>query len=145
MLAGVIRAPLVLVSSGGGPARRHLRSASNLHESAIAGPLGAGFLVRAVECLLDITHALLDFAFHLFRRALGLLVLVTSQFSNLSLDFACRILRSAFYLIAVYGVLAWFMETPIFPRYIFALVAILAIPLVRLSAAPLALAWNRHR
>jgi hypothetical protein len=28
---------------------------------------------------------------------------------------------------------------------VLALVAILAIPLARLSAAPLALAWNRHR
>ena len=45
----------------------------------------------------------------------------------------------------VYGVLAWFMSTPFFPRYVLMFLAILAIPLARLSAAPLALAWNRHR
>ena len=47
--------------------------------------------------------------------------------------------------LALYGLLAWFLSTPVFPRYVLALVAILASPLARLSAAPLALAWNRHR
>ena len=45
----------------------------------------------------------------------------------------------------VYGVLAWFLSTPFFARYVLMFLAILAIPLARLSAAPLALAWNRHR
>jgi hypothetical protein len=48
-------------------------------------------------------------------------------------------------VLALYGVLAWLFFTPFFPRYLLGLVAILAIPLARLSAAPLALAWNRHR
>ena len=48
-------------------------------------------------------------------------------------------------VLALYGVLVWIVATPLFPRYVLALVAILAIPLARLSAAPLALAWNRHR
>ena len=48
-------------------------------------------------------------------------------------------------VLALYAVLVWFLSTPIFPRYVLALVAILAIPLARLSAAPLALAWSRHR
>jgi len=48
-------------------------------------------------------------------------------------------------VLALYGALVWFVDTPIFPRYLLALVAILAIPLARVSAAPLALAWNRHR
>jgi hypothetical protein len=48
-------------------------------------------------------------------------------------------------VLALYGLFAWFFSTPLFPRYVLALVAILAIPLARLSAAPLALAWNRHR
>ena len=48
-------------------------------------------------------------------------------------------------VLAVYAVLVWFVSTPLVPRYFLALVAILAVPLVRLSAAPLALAWNRHR
>ena len=48
-------------------------------------------------------------------------------------------------VLALYGVFVWLLSTPLFPRYVLALVAILAIPLARLSAAPLALAWNRHR
>ena len=46
---------------------------------------------------------------------------------------------------ALYGVFVWWADTPILPRYVFLLIAILAVPLVRISAAPLALAWNRHR
>ncbi len=46
---------------------------------------------------------------------------------------------------ALYGLLVWLVSTPLIPRYVPALVAILAVPLARLSAAPLALAWNRHR
>lgn len=48
-------------------------------------------------------------------------------------------------VLALYGVLVWLVATPFIPRYLLALVAILAIPLVRLAAAPLALQWNRHR
>ena len=46
---------------------------------------------------------------------------------------------------ALYGLLVWLVPTLLFPRYLLVFLAILAIPLVRLSAAPLALAWNRHR
>jgi hypothetical protein len=46
---------------------------------------------------------------------------------------------------ALYVLLVWLVPTMLIPRYLLALVAILAIPLARLSAAPLALAWNRHR
>ena len=35
-------------------------------------------------------------------------------------------------------------EKTFFPGYLLALMAILAIPLVRVSASPLALSWNRH-
>ncbi len=48
-------------------------------------------------------------------------------------------------VIALYGLLVWFVSTPLMPRYFLGAVAILGIPLTRLSAAPLALAWNRHR
>ena len=37
------------------------------------------------------------------------------------------------------------LPTLLFRTYLLALVAILAIPLARLAAAPLALSWNRHR
>jgi len=48
-------------------------------------------------------------------------------------------------VLALAAVLSWWIASEFFPRYLFVLVAILAVPLVRLSAAPLALAWNRHR
>jgi len=48
-------------------------------------------------------------------------------------------------VLALYALLVWLVSTPLIARYFLALVAILAIPLARLSAAPLALAWNRHR
>ncbi|HKC39624.1 MAG TPA: hypothetical protein VKC15_08815 [Gemmatimonadales bacterium] len=48
-------------------------------------------------------------------------------------------------VLALYAVLVWFFSTPFVARYVLALIAILAVPLARISAAPLALAWNRHR
>jgi len=48
-------------------------------------------------------------------------------------------------VLALYGLLVWLLPTLLFRAYLLALVAILAIPLARLSAAPLALSWNRHR
>jgi hypothetical protein len=47
-------------------------------------------------------------------------------------------------VLALYGLLVW-LAAPLVVRYFALLVAILEIPLARLSAAPLALAWNRHR
>jgi hypothetical protein len=46
---------------------------------------------------------------------------------------------------ALYGLLVWILPALLLRHYLLALVAILAVPLARLSAAPLALAWNRHR
>ena len=48
-------------------------------------------------------------------------------------------------VLAIYGVLVWLVLGPLIPRYFLMLLAILAVPLARVSAAPLALAWNRHR
>lgn len=47
-------------------------------------------------------------------------------------------------VLALYGVLVWLVR-PLIPRYFLMLLAILGVPLARVSAAPLALAWNRHR
>lgn len=58
------------------------------------------------------------------------------------------VMGAAVWLVAVvilYAALAWWADTQFIPRYMPALVAILAVPLVRVSAAPLALDWNRHR
>jgi hypothetical protein len=46
---------------------------------------------------------------------------------------------------ALYGLLVWLLPALLFRSYFLALVAIVEVPLARLSAAPLALAWNRHR
>jgi hypothetical protein len=46
---------------------------------------------------------------------------------------------------ALYALLVWITPAIIFRRDLLALIAILAVPLVRVAAAPLALAWNRHR
>jgi len=46
---------------------------------------------------------------------------------------------------ALYGLLGWLLSGPLVPRHYLVLIAILAVPLTRLSAAPLALSWNRHR
>ena len=48
-------------------------------------------------------------------------------------------------VLALHGLLVWLVDTPFIPSYLLLLVAILATPLARVSAAPLALAWNRHR
>ena len=48
-------------------------------------------------------------------------------------------------VLALYGLLVWLWSTPHVAGYFLLLIAILEIPLARLSAAPLALAWNRHR
>jgi hypothetical protein len=48
-------------------------------------------------------------------------------------------------VLTLYGLLLWLVSSVLIPRYFLVLVAILAIPLARVSAAPLALAWNRHR
>lgn len=46
---------------------------------------------------------------------------------------------------AVYAALMWLVPMMLLHGDLMALLAILAVPLVRLSAAPLALAWSRHR
>jgi hypothetical protein len=48
-------------------------------------------------------------------------------------------------VLVIYWLLVWLLDTPHIPHYVLMLVAILSIPLARLSAAPLALSWNRHR
>ena len=48
-------------------------------------------------------------------------------------------------VLALYGALVWFADAPSIPRYFLASIAIVSVPLARVSAAPLALAWSRHR
>ena len=46
---------------------------------------------------------------------------------------------------ALYGLLVWIVPAMLIRGYLLALVAILVMPLARVAAAPLALAWNRQR
>jgi hypothetical protein len=46
---------------------------------------------------------------------------------------------------ALYGLLVWIVPLALLGNYALVLIAILEVPLARLAAAPLALAWNRHR
>jgi hypothetical protein len=48
-------------------------------------------------------------------------------------------------VIALYGVLVWLADSPAVSRYFLAAVAVLMVPLLRVSAVPAALAWSRHR
>ena len=48
-------------------------------------------------------------------------------------------------VLAIYGVLALILPDILFRRYFLLLVAMLVVPFVRLAAAPLAVARNRHR
>ena len=48
-------------------------------------------------------------------------------------------------VVALHAVLVWWVDMSYIPPHLLALIAILAVPLVRVSAAPLALDWNRHR
>ena len=48
-------------------------------------------------------------------------------------------------VVVAYGVFAWIAASPIFPFYLVGGLAILVVPLARVSAAPLALASSRHR
>ena len=48
-------------------------------------------------------------------------------------------------VLAIFGVLVWFADSPAIPRYFLGAIAILNVPLARVSAAPLALEWSRHR
>jgi hypothetical protein len=41
--------------------------------------------------------------------------------------------------------LAWLVDSPFVSRAVLWMAAMLAVPLARLAAAPLALTWNRHR
>lgn len=48
-------------------------------------------------------------------------------------------------VLTLFWVLAWLLPSVLFHRPLILLLAILAVPLVRISGSPLALSWNRHR
>ena len=81
-------------------------------------------------------------------KMIAALVIGVRLYGRRSLSDRALVTGAACWSIAVftlYGVLAWLTDSPHIPRYVLMLIAILGIPLARLSAAPLALSWNRHR
>jgi hypothetical protein len=57
-----------------------------------------------------------------------------------------QLATSWFAVVAVlYGTCVWWIDSPLVPRYVFAMIATLLVPFARLAAAPLALAMNRHQ
>lgn len=49
------------------------------------------------------------------------------------------------FVTVLYGTFVWWIDTPLVPRYVLAMIATLLVPFARLVAAPLALDWNRHQ
>ena len=101
---------------------------------------------RAISTLWDVWPWILA-ALVCFKMALAVWIAVRLYHSRLVTD-RTLVLGAAMWtvsVLALYGLLVWWIDTPLIPRDVLALFAILAIPLARVSAAPLALAWNRHR
>jgi hypothetical protein len=114
----------------------------------VAGPLGRA-LMRDRDWMLTAWTALpwLLGGLVAVKLALGGWVLARLQRERLLTDRAI-VAAAACWVVAVfslYAVLVWMTWSPHVARHLLLLVAILATPLARLAAAPLALAWNRHR
>jgi hypothetical protein len=58
---------------------------------------------------------------------------------------ACWIAAWLLLAVALFGLLAWAMRPGFLPMYDLACGVVFVLPIVRLAAAPLVLAWNRHR
>lgn len=103
---------------------------------------------RDVErALWDAFFTWLPGLFVLCKMALGSWVIVRLHRARLLSDRAMITWAAAWLatVLLIYGMLVWFAGTRLIPHYLLAFIAILSVPLVRVSAAPLALAWNRHR
>ena len=90
------------------------------------------WMLAVVACLRVAAAAWIAMRLHDLRLLKGRTILIGA----ISWDVA---------VFALYLLLVWLTPSLLFRGYFLALVAILEVPLVRLSAAPLALAWNRHR
>jgi hypothetical protein len=114
----------------------------------IIGPLAEGFMRNG-----NIRAALWDalpwiLAILMFVKMSAAAWIATRLYHSRLLSDRTLVTGAAVWLFAVlalYALLVWLVDTPFIARYFLALLAILAVPLARLSAAPLALAWNRHR
>ena len=114
----------------------------------LGGP-GLDYFFRNTPTRLAVWHELPLIAMTLvsLKFAAGAFV-ITRLYSRRVLSDRALIGGAAAWLagvVLIYGVLSWFLTDVMTPPYLKASVAILLMPLARLSAAPLALAWSRHR
>ena len=114
----------------------------------VAGPLSRSIL-RNTDRLLAAWAALpwILGALVMVKLAVGAWIIARLQRERLLTDRAIvtGVACWAGAVFALYVVLVWMTWSPHVARHLLMMIAILAIPLARLSAAPLALAWNRHR
>lgn len=114
---------------------------------AIAGPL-AHWILGNIEVMAIIwnTFAWIAAIFVCFKISAAVWIAIRLRKEGLFSDRKLLIGAVCWDAIvfALYGLLAWSLPAMIIRRYVLVLIAILSIPLARLSAAPLALAWNRH-
>lgn len=101
---------------------------------------------RLLAWLWDAARWLIPLA-ALLKLAAGLRVTALLYSSGLVSDGALLAGAAAWSatVLAVYALLAWWVDTILFPVHLLGALAILMVPLARLFVAPLALAWNRHR
>lgn len=168
--AGVVGAPRAIVLGALVLVMLALTTWRQMVQSLYLGLTGRPGLIKgsalAMLCLVVVIGPLLDWAWTRGARAwfwvvlywtLGLIVaartvlacwIATRLHRDRLLAERPLIVGAAVWLAvvaAVYGVLLWLFSTPYMPRFLLLLIATVTVPLVRLSAAPLALAWNRHR
>jgi len=168
--AAVVGAPRAIVSGALVLATIGLTTWRQMVQSLYIGLTGRERLIKgsalATLCLVVVIGPLLDWAWQSAMRewtwvvlywTLGVIVAARMVLASwivtrlhrdrLLADRSC-VVGAALWLGAVavvYGVLLWLFSTPYAPRFLLLLIATITVPLVRLSAAPLALAGNRHR
>lgn len=111
---------------------------------ALCGPLMV-WIANDVQVQAWLWHALLWIPAALVGLKLALSSWVATR---VTLTDRSAVLGAAGWLAAVlalYALLSWMFGTPFIPRYQLMLIAVLMVPLARLAASPMSIAWNRHR
>ena len=101
----------------------------------------------AQRALWDASLTWLPMALVVVKLALGSWVAVCVHRARLLSDRALLTLAMSWLatVLLIHAMLLWFADTDFVPHYLLLCLAVLFVPLVRVCAAPLALAWNRHR
>lgn len=168
--AGVVGTPRAVVFGVLVLATLVLTTWRQMVQSLYVGLTGRTGLIRgsafAMLCLIVVIGPLLDWAWHSGARAwfwvglYGTLGLIVAARMVLASWIAVRLQRDGLVadrsllagallwlgsVAVLYAVLLWLFWAPYVPRFLLLMLATVAVPLVRVSATPLALAWNRHR